>query len=63
MRSKLISQDSIDIMVPFFPLEKEHVELCIRDYMIECYSDTKPSPEFINKVSMSDIYIALKFSF
>lgn len=37
MRSKLILKDYIDHMVPFFPLEREHVEKCIIDYLAECY--------------------------
>lgn len=52
MKSKLILKDYIDHMVPFFPLEKEHVEKCISDYTQECYGK-KASDGLIRNVSFT----------
>lgn len=34
-RSDLIQQELVDIYVPFLPLEKKHVQSCLRDYLKE----------------------------
>lgn len=47
--SEIIEKNLIDIYVPFLPLEKTHVRLCIRD---ELYGRSvyAPNPEIINMV-------------
>lgn len=49
MRSKLILKDYIDMMIPFFPLEKDHITKCIKDYLKLCYNKV-PSGKFIDTI-------------
>ena len=51
MRSKLILKDYIDLMIPFFPLEKDHIIKCVTDYLKFCYDrEFVLGPKFIDTI-------------
>jgi len=65
-KSDIIEKNLIDAFVPFLPLEKEHIESCIIDYLKQDYN--KPNPrqdpgtEFIERVYFAFIISQLLFS-
>lgn len=49
--SELISAHLIDHFVPFLPLERRHILLCIRDYMLS--HEFTPTNEHITAIADS----------
>ncbi|VDM48600.1 unnamed protein product [Toxocara canis] len=58
--SELISTHLIDHFVPFLPLERRHILLCIRDYMVS--HNFKPTDERIAEIADS-LQVSIKVSF
>ncbi|CAG2178641.1 unnamed protein product [Oppiella nova] len=54
-KSDIVEKNLIDAFVPFLPLEKKHIKLCIYDYLRLHYNKSTPfvdpGEEFIRKVS------------
>ncbi|KAK8406242.1 hypothetical protein O3P69_007154 [Scylla paramamosain] len=53
-KSELIQHSLVDHYIPFLPLERHHVELCIRDEIIR--RGHTPTKELIQKVSSEMVY-------
>ena len=62
LNSDMIHRGIIDVFVPFLPLEKEHVKLCIIKYLQDHRNFTsplkKPGSEFITKVADQILFIS-----
>lgn len=56
-KSDLVAKNLIDYYVPFLPLEKRHVKLCARDYIVTKYGTLKEkaNDEFLEKVSVQTL--------
>ncbi len=65
-KSDIIEKNLIDAFVPFLPLEKKHIELCIIDYLKQRYNKSNPTQdpgtEFIKTVCFAFIMNLLLFS-
>lgn len=53
-RSDIVEKNLIDAYVPFLPLEKKHIRLCVIDYLRQHYNKSNPvsdpGEEFIREV-------------
>lgn len=49
-KSDFIAKNLIDFYVPFLPLERKHVKLCIKDYVNSKYN-TSAEDDFLEKVA------------
>ncbi len=65
-KSGIIEKNLIDAFVPFLPLEKKHIELCIIDYLKQRHNKSNPTQdpgiEFIETVCFAFIMNLLLFS-
>ncbi|CAG2123587.1 unnamed protein product, partial [Medioppia subpectinata] len=54
-KSDIVEKNLIDAFVPFLPLEKKHIKLCINDYLRQHYNKSDPmvdpGEEFIRNVA------------
>ena len=59
-RSDIVDKNLINAYIPFLPLEKKHIRLCIADYLKLHYNKSDPykdpGEEFIREVSLLKIY-------
>ncbi len=65
-KSGIIEKNLIDAFVPFLPLEKKHIELCIIDYLKQRHNKLNPTQdpgiEFIKVVCFAFTMNLLLFS-
>jgi hypothetical protein len=65
-KSDIIEKNLINAFVPFLPLEKKHIELCIIDYLKQRYNKPDPTKDpgikFIKEVCFAFTMNLLLFS-